>query len=494
MFIIMPNSNSSKISKVAIRMYRLGTGDCLTLKFYKGNRINFRMMIDCGCWKRSFDEIRPFVQELVKDMGGKLDVLVVTHEHMDHVLGFQAGKELFQDGLEIGEIWMGWPEKDADPKVKEWKKKYAEKKLALAEAASVIEQFVNGPQLASQFSGSRFTHELFGMHQHFAMAMREFADLHVSGEIKDSLAGMKVVKEDLAENNIQYFNPGKIMENVPGLPGVRIYVLGPPELYDAVKKESGASGESYDHNRDIDLDDLLVHAIRNQQSASQDEEILPFDSTYSISETTQLDSIRSHYESEPWRQIDFDWLFSAGSLALRMNSLTNNLSLALAIEFIDSGKVLLFPGDAEFGSWKTWHDIHWKDQGVEVETKDLLARTVFYKVAHHLSHNGTAQSIGLDLMTDPGLTAMATLDYDIISEGWKSTMPNRLIVRDLLRKTQGRLMIMNTNNLFYDFENQVPMEDKIKEARASMDAKAKIQFAKNLRETAPRFIQYTVRN
>ena len=283
------------------------------------------------------------------------------------------------------------------------------------------------------------------------------------------------------------------MENIPGLPGVRIYVLGPPELYTAVKKESGVPGESYDHNKDIDMDDLLVHAVKNQQNSAQDEEILPFDSTYTVSEFTQLDAIKSHYEMEPWRQIDFDWLFSAGSLALRMNSLTNNLSLALAIEFIDSGKILLFPGDAEFGSWKTWHDINWKNQGVDVETKDLLARTVFYKVAHHLSHNGTAQSIGLDLMTDPGLTAMATLDYDIISDGWKSTMPNRLIVRDLLRKTQGRLMIMNTNNLFYDFENQVPMEGKIKEARSSMDAESKKQFKRDLQDTSPHFIQYTVR-
>ena len=65
----MPVNNTSKIGKVVVRMYKLGTGDCFTLKFYKGNRISFRMMIDCGCWKRSFDEIKPFVQELIKDMG-----------------------------------------------------------------------------------------------------------------------------------------------------------------------------------------------------------------------------------------------------------------------------------------------------------------------------------------------------------------------------------------------------------------------------------------
>jgi hypothetical protein len=52
---------------------------------------------------------------------------------------------------------------------------------------------------------------------------------------------------------------------------------------------------------------------------------------------------------------------------------------------------------------------------------------------------------------------------------------------------------MNTNNLFYDFENQLPMEDKIQEARSSMDARAKKEFAENLKDTSPHFIQYTVR-
>ena len=99
-----------------------------------------------------------------------------------------------------------------------------------------------------------------------------------------------------------------------------------------------------------------------------------------------------------------------------------------------------------------------------------MNRVCFYKVAHHLSHNGTAKNIGLDMMTSSDLVAMATLDYNVISSGWKSTMPNRLIVKQLLEKTHGRTMIMNTDGLFFDLENQVPLAGKIDEYRQRISA------------------------
>jgi len=54
--------------------------------------------------------------------------------------------------------------------------------------------------------------------------------------------------------------------------------------------------------------------------------------------------------------------------------------------------------------------------------EDLLGRTVFYKVGHHLSYNGTALEKGILMMKDPSLAAMATLDRHRIAKGWTSTM------------------------------------------------------------------------
>jgi hypothetical protein len=45
----------------------------------------------------------------------------------------------------------------------------------------------------------------------------------------------------------------------------------------------------------------------------------------------------------------------AGRLALQLDSDTNNTSLVLAFELGKSGRVLLFPGDAQVGNWLSWH-------------------------------------------------------------------------------------------------------------------------------------------
>src|SRR5262249_22719924 len=109
----MSSKNDVRIDRVVIRMYRIGTGDCFTAKFLKGDKVSFKMMIDCGCWSGTKDVLKPYLKELKKDVEDRVDVLVVTHEHKDHVLGFERGKDLFTDGdFRAERIWMAWTEKD----------------------------------------------------------------------------------------------------------------------------------------------------------------------------------------------------------------------------------------------------------------------------------------------------------------------------------------------------------------------------------------------
>jgi beta-lactamase superfamily II metal-dependent hydrolase len=485
----MPDNTS--ISQVVIHMYKMGTGDCFVLKFMKGDEVSFKMIIDCGCWTRAASEIKPFVKELTEDVDNHVDVLVVTHEHTDHVLGFQAGKALLTNGtFQADRIWMGWPENDEDEKVKQWKEDYGEKKLALALAARELSKTVNAKEFRNQFNGARHEPEILALRKRFSEVLTDFANLHADGEYKGSLKGMAVVKEEIADENISYFNPGDIIENLPGLEGVRIFVLGPPKLYEEVKQEHGGEGESFEHNEDLDDTDLFVRALAASVDRTFDPQLIPFEKSY----ISQDRSHRKSYESrqEAWRRIDYDWLFSSGNFALRMNSLTNNLSLVLAFEFVESGKVVLFPGDAEFGSWKSWHGIDWEPHVPGLTTEDLLNRVVFYKVAHHLSHNGTAKSIGLEMMTGSDLVAMATLDYNVISSGWKSTMPNRMIVKQLLEKTKGRTMIMNTDDMFYDLDDEIPIDEKIEEHRQQMNAAERQSFEQALNTDSEFFIAYTL--
>ena len=114
-----------KITHTEIRMYKMGTGDCFTIKFFAGKTTVFKIMIDAGTWSGSGERLAPYI----KDLDYYADVLIVTHEHMDHVHAFDVyedlflGKKLEADGstdkaLEVGEVWMGWTEADGTGKVK----------------------------------------------------------------------------------------------------------------------------------------------------------------------------------------------------------------------------------------------------------------------------------------------------------------------------------------------------------------------------------------
>lgn len=74
---------------------------------------------------------------------------------------------------------------------------------------------------------------------------------------------------------------------------------------------------------------------------------------------------------------------------------------------------------------------------------DLLSRTVFYKVSHHLSFNGTPLDKGIRLMNSPDLAVMAPLDRRRISPRWKTTMPNYRLLRDLMERSQGKCILMD---------------------------------------------------
>ena len=128
----------------------------------------------------------------------------------------------------------------------------------------------------------------------------------------------------------------------------------------------------------------------------------------------------------------------AADLAMQLDRGVNNTSLVLAFEFIDSGRVVLFPGDAQVGNWLSWQSVKWPVDGKEVQATDLLARTVYLKVAHHGSQNATLQQHGLELMTSADLSAfIPTNEVDAKKVGW-GEMPFHSILTALSAKTAGR--------------------------------------------------------
>src|SRR5262249_31694347 len=134
-----------------------------------------------------------------------------------------------------------------------------------------------------------------------------------------------------------------------------------------------ASGkEVYERFGNFSLTDCWFEAVdplaaEDQTSSEIHNSSLPFDKQarqYTHQEAQDVKFFKENYfNKDPWRQISDDWLSFATELALKLDRDTNNTSLALAIELVESGKVFLFPGDAQVGNWESWQDRTWQVDG-----------------------------------------------------------------------------------------------------------------------------------
>ena len=153
----------------------------------------------------------------------------------------------------------------------------------------------------------------------------------------------------------------------------------------------------------------------------------------------------SAVRNQSWRRIDGTWLDTSETLALAMDSATNNTSLVLALEIVATGEILLFTGDAQAGNWLSRQSLQWSEKnasGKDIVTTvpDLLARTIFYKVGHHGSHNATLKEKGLELMTRDGLIAMIPVDHAMAVKKRWGKMPLPELVDRLNEKTNCRVL------------------------------------------------------
>lgn len=451
---MLPASGKA-VNNVKVRMYCLGTGDCFILTFCHDDQVEFTMMIDCGSCRGGAGEFRPYIEHLAAYTKYKVDLLVVTHEHNDHVNGFAKCADIFKK-FDIGEAWFAWTEDPVDPtgSAGELQKKRKAMKQAFSKTIDVIKS--NNRLLKNKLTEHYFNSAIYESNEGLLNGLNTLAAINLpeTGPGNKPLPGMAKIKELLAKKKKtpKYLNPGKTMR-IDRAAGVKFHVLGPPMEREYVFKDGKEGVDVYNKRLSMNESSLAANAFLNMGSKSAGD--LPFAARFVMNKENRdiaAKKVIKQYndKEESWRKIDNDWLNSAGALALRLNSHINNTSLALAIEFDDSKKVLLFPGDAEYGSWESWYEIKkWKPKkaGDKHFVEDLLNRTVFYKVGHHLSYNGTALQKGIMMMEHNDLAAMATLDLERISEGWKKTMPNKFLLQELIRRSQGKLFIMNESGI-----------------------------------------------
>src|SRR5580765_3803574 len=140
-----PVTASSASGRITVRMYRQGLGDFFLVTLTKKDGTPFRILIDCGVivgTKNAKDVMRDLVTKLKTDVGNKLDIVVVTHRHADHVSGFLQAQDLFEDAdFKVGEVWVSWVEDPRDKLGKQLLATHAKAERALRLSAQRLQAF-----------------------------------------------------------------------------------------------------------------------------------------------------------------------------------------------------------------------------------------------------------------------------------------------------------------------------------------------------------------
>jgi hypothetical protein len=453
-----------KETKVRVRMYRQGLGDCFLVTFNPATK-PVHILIDCGTLGARTTNVKmpDVIEDIKKTTEGHLDVLVATHEHKDHVSGFGGSPSPF-DEFKVDRVWVAWTEDPDDPFAKKISKHKGDLRMAVAFVADAIAPDVaHDPDEQKSLSNVKS-----GMHE-----IMGFFGVNPSGgePLAAALAkgidnSMRYVTERAGDDG-RFLSPGELIEE-KWLPGVRVYVLGPPRDESALRnmgEHGSASLYSLTDQLTTDLQSCsrfglsreTFHEYVDQLDADERQQFesrLPFDRRFRVetANTNECEKCAPAYfaDENAWRRIDQDWLDGGSNLALQLDSYTNNTSLVLAFELVEDGRVLLFAADAQQGNWLSWHDpalrfedSEGKDTGIR--TRNLLERTVFYKVGHHSSHNATVKAEGLELMQREDLVAMIPVDRKVAlnkSPPWQ--MPADALYKRLVEKTSGRVLRSDT--------------------------------------------------
>lgn len=444
-----PHKQAANEARLRIRLYRHGLGDCILLRFAKeGGFDTCNVLIDCGLITvadKPKEKMQAVAQDIRDACNGRLDVVVMTHEHWDHASGFHSSqaRDVF-DAMEIGEVWYAWTE---DPRNELGQRLRAERAAKVNALATAVSAFANSGSPAMQARGAQLGRVL----GFFGLKPGDPPGAAI-GRTRDAFEYLQA-RQDV---KTRYLSPKQAPRLLDGAPNLRVYVLGPPPDEGMIKRSTPTKTgrEVYELASELQLASNLDAAfLRLGPNGAPDGDSFddcPFDpglrrevragQRYSL-ELAELVSSVWQAQGEDWRKIDEDWTQAAETLALNLDSHTNNTCLVLAFEFTDTGEVMLFPADAQVGNWLSWQDLRWKVGDHHVTGPDLLSRTVFYKVGHHGSHNATLRDKGLEQMTSENLVAFIPVaKQEAIKNRWMG-MPFNPLVERLKEKTYGRLLV-----------------------------------------------------
>ncbi|MBI4995959.1 MAG: hypothetical protein HZC22_03490 [Rhodocyclales bacterium] len=351
--------------RIHLFSYKVGFGDCFLLRFVYPDRKNRHVLIDFGSSALPKGLRDGHMSDVARDIadkcGGRLDAVVATHRHLDHISGFATAK----NGKGSGDIIRA-----LKPKV-------------------VVQPWTEQPDLAEDAkapaavrSGSgRHKLALQRMNEVAAMVVRDFDRLGkgFSKEVADRIRfiGETNIKNLSAVKNLQtmgpnvytYFGAKSGLDGI--LPGVKTTVLGPPtrEQADGLEKMRSHDDSEYWHLR-------LARLKRDLAPEAEPESPFPGHPTDPGGKLPM--SVR--WIASRVQKARADELLQIVTI---LDDALNNTSVILLFEV--GGRKLLFSGDAQIENWQY-------ALGKPAVLK-ALADVDLYKVGHHGSLNATPKTL-----------------------------------------------------------------------------------------------------
>jgi hypothetical protein len=435
------------MSIVTIRMYNVGFGDCFRIDLPDPNADRPRtVVIDCGRHCGTMQDEPPFwdvvgqlVAELpVVDDHPHIDVLAITHRHRDHVHGFSR-PDLWKE-VTVGELWLPWTENANDP-------------VAL------------GLRSKQNESARRAFHALRAFGSRSAAHSLDIALNSITNErAVSTLAAFRCPTHylpDALRPKATTFTGG----NLGG--ATTVHVLGPSRDPSIIKVLDPPAGSAYLRLRPDDASP----GLDDPEAGDPADVPALWDNAWTIDRATyqaRIDTIAASRHRDSQR-VDGDLLDDVeraassdpAALAMALDKSINGTSLVLLFDV--GGLLLLFPGDAQ---WGTWREI----LATEAWTKLLGERRVgFLKIGHHGSHNATPVEFveGGFLKESTAMVSVSKTAYT--SKGWKQIPKTELLdalvtddrVRHLIRSderplTQSSALRSHPRN--YWVETSIPIE------------------------------------
>jgi hypothetical protein len=368
-------------------MYRTGFGDCFLVSF--GASASARhVLIDFGAHMHgeigTMDQI---MDNLESETGRKLELLVASHAHRDHISGFGKFADRFAR-FDISEVWMPWTDNPNDDDGAALQKRH----LALYE---VLEKHLRVGLSATEAD------------PRYAAALHALSNLRGNQKAKSELA-----RAFGTDATLRYLEAGTSIAKVGAASGLSAEILGPPK------------DRQFFSRMDPPADQRFLTAPGDTTGA-----IRPFPNIEIRDDDPDYPNILKEGQPlvTPAELPELHKLAEAPAdrLALALDNVRNNTSLVILFRF--RRKSLLFPGDAQWGNWQSWI-------GTD-RAREILSEVDFLKVAHHGSENATPVDV-VHSLKDAGLAAMVSTQVKPFP-----TIPRMPLLNELEKHCAGHLAV-----------------------------------------------------